>query len=143
VYAGILSDDAAESVCEGLRQALVSGTISWRGNIRHVPTDADFNEETAWERVLGGFRKNRYQNGAYWSTPTGWVCYAVARLDEALARRHAREFLDDLRAGDFRRGNDFGAPFECMHPDGDYRQNPVYMTSVTCPLAAFRRLGWE
>jgi hypothetical protein len=29
-----------------------------------------------------------------------------------------------------------------VHPDRNYRNNPVYMTSVTYPLGAFRGLGW-
>ncbi len=86
---------------------------------------------------------NRYQNGAYWHTPTGWVAYAIAQVDRKLAAQLLREYVDALRAGDFRRGLEFGAPWECMHPDGDYRQNPVYMTSVTAPLAAIQRLERE
>jgi hypothetical protein len=30
-----------------------------------------------------------------------------------------------------------------MHPDGNHRQNPVYLTSVTCPLAGFLRIEAE
>ena len=59
----------------------------------------------------------------------------------AAARRLAREYIEELREGDFRKGKEFGSPWECFHPDNDHRQNPVYMTSVTCPLAAFRRIA--
>jgi hypothetical protein len=127
--------------CAALASAYSAGTIAWHGAIRHVPTDADARADSAWERSLS--EKNRYQNGAYWSTPTGWVAYAIAQVDRELAARLLREFVDDLRAGDFRQGPEFGAPWECMHPDGDWRQNPVYMTSVTAPLAAIQRLERE
>ncbi len=142
VAIGALAEPAAAAVSAALHRALRSGTIAWKGNIRHVPTDADFSASTAWERVVGQRMKNRYQNGAYWGTPVGWVCEAVARQDPAAAERLALDYVADLREGDYRKGPDSGAPWECMHPDGDHRQNAAYMASVTVPVGAFRRLGW-
>ena len=141
VYIAALDEAREKAACDALAQAYRDGTIAWRGNIRHVPTNADFSDKTAWEAALGP--KNTYQNGAYWGTPTGWVCYAIAKVDMELARKLAREYIAELREGDFRKGPEYGSPWECMHPDGNHRQNPVYMTSVTCPLAAFRRLDKE
>jgi len=141
VYVAALNSEREKAACEALAQGYRDGTIAWRGNIRHVPTNADFSETTAWEVALTP--KNRYQNGAYWGTPTGWVCYSISKVDMELARKLAREYIAELREGDFRKGPDHGSPWECMHPDGNHRQNPVYMTSVTCPLAAFRRLDKE
>ena len=65
--------------CEALARGYNGGKIAWRGNIRHVPTDGDFSEDTAWESALA--KKNTYQNGAYWGTPTGWVAYAIAKVE--------------------------------------------------------------
>jgi hypothetical protein len=141
VYIGALSPTEALSVCRALLDAYRRGTISYRGSIRHVPTDADFSDKTAWECTLG-CPKNRYQNGAYWGVATGWVVYALAQVDTAAALALASEYIDELQSGDYRKGEEFGSPLECFHPDGDYAQNPVFMTGVTCPLAAFRRLGW-
>jgi hypothetical protein len=142
VTIGALAEPVATGVSLALSRALASGTISWRGSIRHVPTDADFSAVTAWERTVDARSKNIYQNGAYWGTPVGWVCDAVARTDSAAAQRLALDFVDDLRQGDYRQGPDYGAPWECMHPEGDHRQNPVYMCTVTAPLGAFKRMGW-
>ena len=141
VYVDALTRDIADGACRALAQALREETIAWRGNIRHVPTDADYSAESAWEKALTA--KNTYQNGAYWNTPTGWVCYAVARVDRLLAADLARAYIEELREGDFRRGPEFGSPWECMHPAGAHRQNPVYMTSVTCPLGVFLRMATE
>jgi hypothetical protein len=141
VYVGALDAPHERAACEALARAFQEGRIAWRGNIRHVPTTDDFSNTTAWEAALGP--KNRYQNGAYWGTPTGWVCYAIAKVNTDLARKLAAEYVAELREGDFRKGPDFGSPWECMHPEGNHRQNPVYMTSVTCPLAAFRRIEKE
>ena len=144
VYVGALEEQAAKRVGEVLAEAYSKGTLAFRGNIRHVLTSDDFSEDTAWEVTVSpnGAVKNRYQNGAYWNTPTGWVVYAIAQVDEGLARQLASEYIAELGEGDFRKGPEYGSPWECMHPAGDYRQNPVYMTSVTGTLAAFRRLGW-
>lgn len=141
VYLGVLPPEAAKQSCRALAEALRKGTIAWQGAIRHVPTDADFSADTAWEKA--GTPKNRYQNGAYWNTPTGWVAYAVAQVDLPLARQLALDYVAQLREDDFRKGEPYGAPWECMHPDGKHRQNPIYCTSITEPLAAFRRMGAE
>lgn len=142
VYCDALRDDRALAACQALAHGVVNGTIAWRGHIRHVPTDADHNAASAWESVVTNCPKNAYQNGAYWGTPVGWVCYAVAQVSDSAACELAAAFVDELRRGDFRQGDEHEAPFECIHPDGDHRQNPVYMTSVSCPLAGFVRLGW-
>ncbi len=133
-FAAVHGEDA-NRVALALRDAASDGTIAWHGNICHTPADGPGWEST---RVA----RNRYQNGAFWGTATGWVCAAIARVDEPLAAELADAYVAELQAGDFRQGDAFGSPWECMHPDHDYRQNPVYMTSVTCPLAAFTRLGW-
>lgn len=148
VCAGALPVAAAARVTDALCDALAAGTIAWQGQIRHVPTDADFSETTMWEAVVGDRPKNCYQNGGYWDTPVGWVCYAVTQQDEAAAKALALDYVADLRGDDFRQGPAFGAPWEWAyprigaHPMNDHRQNPVYLASVTCPLGAFRRLGW-
>jgi hypothetical protein len=144
VYIDAFTTDKALAIGQALRESYFNGTLAYHGNIRHIRTCDDFNESTAWERCVnpGSFSKNKYQNGAYWNTPTGWVCYAISHIDMDAAVRLAEEYIDELRTEDFRKGSTFGSPWECIHPDGNYKQNAVYMTSVTCPLAAFYRLGW-
>lgn len=138
VYTGAVGGDAAQRAAQALADALRAGTIAWRGAIRHVPTDVDFGPNTAWERAYA--QKNRYQNGAYWSTPVGWVCFAVAKTDQALAASLVNDFIAELREGDFRKGPAFGSPWECVHEEDEHRQNPVYLTSVSVPLAVFQRM---
>lgn len=141
VYIGALPPQIEQTACETLARALREGTIAWQGGIRHVPVNADFSATTAWEKAYAD--KNRYQNGAYWHTPTGWVCYAAAKADFAAAQALAEAYLAHLREDDFRNGPEHGAPWECLHPEENHRQNPVYLTSVSCPLAAFRRMAGE
>jgi hypothetical protein len=134
VYLDILQGDNRDRACHFLADSYKNGYLSYNGNIRHVLTIDDFNDSTAWEISLA--KKNTYQNGAYWGTPTGWICYAIAKVDFVLAQKLAEEYIEDLRKNDFRKGDGSGAPWECFHPSG-HRQNPVYMTTVTCPLIVF------
>ena len=139
VYEGLLPHGIEKQACEALLGLFKADAISWRGNIRHVPTTHDFSVSTSWERTAGG-KKNIYQNGAYWGTPTGWVAYALSKADYQAACSLIKEFIAELREGDFRKGKECGSPWECMHPDGNHRQNPVYLTSVSCPMAALERI---
>ena len=141
VYVGAIRGRAWQEACRVLAKSYREGTLSWRGNVRHVRTTDDFSATSAWEST--DVQKNRYQNGAYWGTPVGWVVYAIAQADPEAATQLAQEYLMELRGGDFRLGPEYGSPWECMHPEENHRQNPVYMTSVTCPLAAFRRVASE
>jgi hypothetical protein len=137
VYLGILEGENLKKASNTLNEAYKAGTLSYKGNIRHILTTDDFNEKTAWEVSLSA--KNTYQNGAYWGTPTGWVCYAINKVDPQSAKVLANEFIDDLKANDYRKGGDFGAPYECFNK-GTYTQNPIYLTTVACPLVAFRSM---
>jgi hypothetical protein len=40
---------------------------------------------------------------------------------------------------DFRKGGGNGAPYECLNKEG-YTQNPIYLTSVSAPLIAFKKM---
>src|SRR5690606_6285043 len=77
VYLGILEHEDLQKASHMLAKSYKDGTLSYKGNIRHILTTDDYNETTAWEISLSG--KNLYQNGAYWGTPTGWVCYAISQ----------------------------------------------------------------
>lgn len=135
VYLGILEGKDLQKTCQFLRDAYKNGTLASRGNIRHILTCDDYDDSTAWEISLAA--KNTYQNGAYWGTPTGWVCYAIAKVDFPAAKQLAKEYIDDLRAGDYRKGPDFGAPWECYNSGN--KQNSVYLTTVTCPYTVFKQ----
>jgi hypothetical protein len=134
VYCGLLPWQESHRLSQVLADLYRQGRLAWNGAIRHVPVGMDFSEESCWERVVGGFKHNTYQNGAYWSTPTGWVIYALDQVDQEAAHQLAEEYITELQGGDYRKGEAFGSPWECAHSDGEHRQNPVYMASVTAVL---------
>ena len=65
---------------------------AYRGQIRHVPKGEH------WQRLLKDVAPERYQNGAYWATPSGWVLWCLAQRDESLAKRVLQDLLEDFRA---------------------------------------------
>lgn len=140
VHVGALRGATRRDVAERLASATRSGTITWKGAVRHVPTDHDDSPSSAWEKTAG-VPINRYQNGAYWHVATGWLVSALETVDRALARSIVVKMMDHFREADYRRGATFGAPWECLHPLGDYRQNRVYMASVTLPLEVLQAMA--
>lgn len=137
VYLNILEGETLLKTSRFLADAYLNGTLAYKGNIRHILTIDDFSDNTPWE--LSVAQKNTYQNGAYWGTPTGWVVYAIAHTDLVAAQKLASEYIAELRENDYRKGEAYGAPYECFHPSG-HSQNPVYLTTVACPFAAFRKM---
>lgn len=137
VTLNILEGADSEKTCRFLADSYEKGYLAYNGNIRHVLTCDDFSNTTSWESSLA--KKDTYQNGAYWGTPTGWVCVAISKADPELAKKLADEYIENLRKNDFRLGGENGAPFECFHPSG-FKQNPVYMTTVTCPYITFKSM---
>lgn len=133
-YYGILTSNQMKKASLSMNQAYEKGNLSWKGNIRHVIKTDDFDSNTAWEQSL--VKKDTYQNGAYWGTPLGWVAQLMARTNLSNAQKLVKEYIKELRTGDFRKGETYGSPWECMNEKG--QQNSVYMTSVLCPLIVFK-----
>jgi len=135
IHLGILSGQLRLKAAQYLRDAYLRGELSQKGNIRHVIKSDDFSASTAWEKSVVPI--NTYQNGAYWGTPVAWVCQAIAYVDVPSAQKLAKEFIQELRQGDFRKGESFGSPWECFNDK--LTQNPVYLTSVAVPLIIFKK----
>ena len=132
---GVLTGKSRLKAAQYLRDAYLRGELSQKGNIRHVVQSDDFSATSAWEKSVVPI--NTYQNGAYWGTPVGWVCQAIAYVDLPSAQKLAKEFIQELREGDFRKGDTFGSPWECFNDK--LTQNPVYLTSVAVPLIIFKK----
>jgi hypothetical protein len=132
---GVLTGKSRLKAAQYLRDAYFKGELSQKGNIRHVVQSDDFSAISAWEKSVVPI--NTYQNGAYWGTPVGWVCQAIAYVDLPSAQKLAKEFIQELREGDFRKGDSFGSPWECFNDK--LTQNPVYLTSVAVPLIIFKK----
>ena len=136
IYYGIIEGEQALNASLTITHGYKKGLLAKSGNIRHIFIGEDYSEKSAWEKSL--VRKGDYQNGGYWGTPTGWVCYTMAKTDPEAAKQLAKEYIENLRAGDFRKGGTFGEPWECYNLEAP--QNSIYMTTVTSPYTVFKSL---
>jgi len=114
----------------GKRKAPVQQTLTrryedymWKGQVRHL-----FQGEY-WERLLTPVPRDRYQNGAYWATASGWVMQAIHPVNPQLALRTFEELIADFQQN---------GVYECVHPE--YRQLESYVVSACNPLGAARKL---
>jgi arylsulfatase A-like enzyme len=136
LHLGVLDRASAAAARTTVADAVRKGTITLGGGVRQVPTDRDFSKTTAWERSMCAL--NTYQNGGYWHTASGWLIEALWKQDRPLALQVFGEMLAHLRAQDFRKGPGYGAPWEVFGPNGQARQNGVYMASVALPYGILR-----
>ncbi|MCQ2380326.1 MAG: hypothetical protein MJ025_05330 [Victivallaceae bacterium] len=139
VYKGLVDKETANRISTALARLYADGQISCLGQICHVPRNRFHSEKSCWEKSCCGIPVNVYQNGSYWGTPTGWVAYAIGVTDRKQAEKLLDEYMAHLRDKDFRNADGNGAPWECIYPANGYFQNPAYLTSVSCPLAAAKR----
>lgn len=138
LYLGALPSAHRDLLRRTILRSVADGTILYQGAVRHIPTTADFSPTSAWEQT--GESLNRYQNGAFWHVPTGWLVAVLWTIDKPRARQVAEAMVTHFREEDFRLGKGNGAPWENIHPDGRWRQNPVYMASITLPLECIQGL---
>ena len=91
-----------------------------KGQIRHLPGGV------YWEQACA---RDRYQNGAYWATATGWFVFTLDLVDPKLADQTVIDLVNDFR----RRG--------CLEwCFGDTARLPNYLASGTNPLAGIRKM---
>ncbi len=135
IHLGVLTGQSRLKAAQYFRDSYLRGELSQKGNVRHIIKSDDFSSTSAWEKSVVPI--NTYQNGAYWGTPVAWVCQAIAFVDLPSAQKLAKEFIQELREGDFRKGDTFGSPWECFNDK--LTQNPVYLTSVAVPLIIFKK----
>lgn len=135
LHLGILPKGAADRARKTVAAAVKApgNTVEYQGGVRHVPSNQYFRPDRCWES--GGGAVNTYQSGAFWHTPTGWLIKALRPVEPELARAAEQRYFQHLRNGDFRTGANHGAPWECFGIAMANAQNPVYLTSVTLPLA--------
>jgi hypothetical protein len=138
LHLGVLPAEAAERARNTVAAAVRAPghTVEYQGAVRHVPSDHYFAANKCWE--AGGGEVNTYQSGAFWHTPTGWLIEALQAVEPELARQVCNRYIRHLREGDFRKGGGRNAPWECFGLDMAGAQNPVYMASVTLPLAVLQ-----
>jgi glycogen debranching enzyme len=62
----------------------------FNGHLRHLAA------REYWQRLLADIGRDRYQNGGYWATPSGWLAQTIALVDNDAARRIISELISDF-----------------------------------------------
>jgi hypothetical protein len=138
LYLDILSPPARNRAIQQILADLEKGNILFEGALRHVPVDRDASATSAWEKTIAPH--NRYQNGAFWHMPVGWLIAALDREQPEKATAVFEDYVAHLRKNDFRQGDSYGAPWECIGWGGKADQNPAFVPSVATPYGVlFKR----
>lgn len=122
VYIGFPDPGKNDRICRYLVENYPK--IVYAGQVRHLPGGE------YWQKTSQPIPQDTYQNGAYWGTASGWVAYAIARVDPALASNMLGDMIDYYRRYD---------AFECVNAKGQ-QKIAGYGASVANPLAAIRRM---
>lgn len=128
VFSGITQDPR---VLSALCASYEDKTAVLNGYVRHILTNEDFSDSSAWESSLAAL--NTYQNGAYWATPTGWYAYSLYKYNGSI------DILEDFLLHT-EKNADRGAPFEWTNEMGDKVSGLNYGTSGVLPYIAAKRI---
>jgi hypothetical protein len=131
LYLDVLSPAAKARAIVQILDDIKNGNILFEGALRHVPVNRDASSTTAWEKTIAPH--NRYQNGAFWHMPVGWLIATLDREHPEQASAVFQAYIEHLRKNDFRRGGSCNAPWECIGWDGKADQNPAFVPSVATP----------
>lgn len=104
------------------------------GYIRHILASEDASENSAWEKATSDY--NTYQNGGYWSTPTGWYAYALSLV----GMEAAYDLFDSFIQHTIKFEQD-GAPFEWRSTDDKEYSGKLYGASAALPYAGVVRIS--
>lgn len=128
VYSGITDEEKTLKVLYEARQ---NRTAVVDGYVRQILTDNDFSATTAWESTVTPF--GEYQNGAYWSTPTGWYAYALYKYTGEIDilvdfLKHTDAYVEK------------GSPFEWINETTENVSGLNYGTSGVLPYVGAKRI---
>jgi hypothetical protein len=118
-YLGVADEEQSRAVAQYFKEHYEE--IVQEGQIRHLPGGV------YWEKTT--CKRDTYQNGAYWATPTGWFVYTLDLVDPALANQTVIDMVTDFKKG--------GA---CEWIIGERHQLPNYLASASLPLAGIRAM---
>ena len=140
LHLGVLPPEAATRARRTVADAVRApgNTVECEGGVRHVPSDRWVSPDRCWD--AGGSPVGVYQSGAFWHTATGWLVEALEGIDAKLADEVGGRCIRHLVDGDFRTGTEKAHRTNVSARAAGPR-HPIYLTSVTVPLAVIRRTG--
>ncbi|MCC6228029.1 MAG: hypothetical protein IT432_02260 [Phycisphaerales bacterium] len=128
VASRVIQDEAAARVSRALVRAFRDKTAVRDGLVRHILT-TDTKSNAGWQKSVSPV--GEYQNGGYWSTPSGWYIAVMYVTDPAAARDMARDLVRTLRS--WLRDDGTTRAWEWSNPDTGRAANELYAASVALP----------
>ncbi len=119
VYLGVADNEQQISIATYFQKNYKQ--IVQNGQIRHLPGGV------YWEQAM--CKRDTYQNGAYWATPTGWFVYTLDLVDTERANQTVIDMVNDFKKN--------GANEWIF--DTKY-QLPNYLASASLPLTGIRAM---
>jgi len=103
--------------------------FEYRGHLRHLP------EPQLWQRIIApsyheSVHPGEFQNGPYWSTPSGWYAEVLESITPGAGVALLCELVSAFQ--------EIGI-WECIRRDG-YRRVEKCLSSALLPYGAFKRL---
>lgn len=133
LWVNILDGKYEQEIANTLLSAFRNGTAVDNGYVRHILTDEDALESSAWEKATSDY--NTYQNGGYWATPTGWYAYALSLVDMDAAQDMVHEFVKHIL-----KFESLGAPFEWRSTYDSLYSGLLYGASAALPYVGVLRI---
>lgn len=138
IYSGAIKGEIKEKALSAITSSVKAGTVEFEGAFRHVPLDHDFSDDTAWEQALP--KKNFYENGAYWHTPSGWVITALREDYPEISQQVWERYISHIRKYAFtNKAHQNGAPWECISRDGKANKKSIFGPSVSLPYSVLKK----
>ncbi len=118
VYLGIADEKQSFSIAKYFQSQY--NEIVQKGQIRHLPGGV------YWEVAR---KRDDYQNGAFWATPTGWFVYTLDLVDPKLADQTVVDMVNDFKENG---ANEwiFGSTYRLSN----------YLASAALPLEGIRAM---
>lgn len=132
-YAGLVSRERAERIS---RRIVKDYDRAVRfGQVRHLFYPELWNKKIGLKLDEDGSispAPGQYQNGAYWSSASGWVSAVIRLTDETLADKMLLDLLESFRTVGI---------YEAINDQPHYRGALDYSISATLVIQELRRIG--
>lgn len=139
IYIGILPSELEKAAVNAVAKAYCDGHISVHGYVRMIRTIDDDKFGQSWEAPQTYSTKpDNYQNGGYWGSASGWLFYALAKADIALAGECIDAFIAHTK-----KYEDEGSPFEFINRASTYWEGKLGGTCAALPYTGVRRITEE
>jgi len=122
IWNGILKKEEMGKSIDVLNQAYLNGDAVYSGYVRHILRSDDYSGKSSWEYINNLRPYGTYQDGGYWSIPSGWYAYALSLKYNENSVKLLKDFLKHTKEN-----LNIGAPFEWINEEGNSYLQEIYI----------------